>query len=74
MSKQKFEWIYCSVLLVTFLPVVFPVFELANHTTPLVLGLPFSFFWVLMWVIIAFITVICLYFVDPEKDNDEGAE
>ncbi|WP_211236550.1 hypothetical protein [Arthrobacter castelli] len=50
-----------------FLPVIFPLYGLANSARPFVLGLPFSFFWVLLWVAIVCVAVIWLYLIDPEN-------
>jgi uncharacterized membrane protein len=73
MSKKGFQTLYIVIAIVTFLPLIFPVFEVANRATPIVLGLPFNFFWVVLWTVIAFVAVVILYFVDPEnKKNREG--
>ncbi|MFZ3578712.1 hypothetical protein [Virgibacillus sp. DJP39] len=74
MTKKKFEIIYSSVVLMALIPLIFPLFEIANRVTPIVLGLPFNFFWVILWVLIVFVAVTCLYFIDPDKENDGGVE
>ena len=71
MSKTKFNTIYISVGLVPFLMLVFPFFEIANRSTSIVFGLPFSFFWVILWIFITFIALVVLYRFDPEKDEED---
>ncbi|WP_174614584.1 DUF3311 domain-containing protein [Virgibacillus ihumii] len=71
MSRRKFEIIYFVAVTLTLLPVIFPVFEIANRAEPIILGLPFGFFWVILWIVIAFITVTILYAFDPNKDEQE---
>ncbi len=72
MSKKKFTTIYCLSLLIPLLLLLFPLFSLGNRATPIVIGLPFSVFWVILWIIIAFLIVLALYRIDPDKDETEG--
>ncbi|WLD94589.1 DUF3311 domain-containing protein [Alkalihalobacillus sp. AL-G] len=72
MSKRKFTAIYCFSLLVPLLLLLFPLFSIGNRDTPLVMGLPFSFFWVILWIVIAFVIVLFLYRIDPDKDEEEA--
>ncbi|MCF6408942.1 DUF3311 domain-containing protein [Pseudalkalibacillus salsuginis] len=72
MSKKKFTTIYCLSLLIPLLLLLFPLFSLGNRSTPMVIGLPFSVFWVILWIIIAFLIVLALYRIDPDKDETEG--
>ncbi|WP_244153523.1 DUF3311 domain-containing protein [Halobacillus karajensis] len=50
---------------------VFPLFSIGNRETPFILGLPFSVFWVIFWIIITFLLVLFLYKMDPDKDEKE---
>jgi hypothetical protein len=59
-------------MVLTFLPLIFPLFSFANRPTPIVMGLPFNFFWVILWIVIAFVAVLILYMIDPDKKNGEG--
>ncbi|WP_408007364.1 DUF3311 domain-containing protein [Pseudalkalibacillus sp. A8] len=72
MSKKKFTTIYCLSLLIPLLLLLFPLFSVGNRATPMVMGLPFSVFWVILWIIIAFLIVLVLYRIDPDKDEREG--
>lgn len=71
MSRRTFTAVFVAVCVAAFVPVMFPVFELANSATPIVAGLPFSFFWVVLWVVVVALAVVGLYLVDPENDNGE---
>lgn len=71
MSTKKFHLLFCIACGLPFLFLIFPLYETGNRATPTVVGLPFSFFWVLLWVIIAFIAVVFLYKIDPNKDEEE---
>ncbi|WP_221566544.1 DUF3311 domain-containing protein [Alkalihalobacillus sp. TS-13] len=72
MTKRKFTTIYCLSLLVPLLLLLFPLFSLGNRAKPMVMGLPFSVFWVIMWILIAFLIVLALYRIDPDKDEKGG--
>jgi uncharacterized membrane protein len=49
---------------------VFPFFEIANRATPIIFGLPFSFFWVILWIVITFVSLVVLYRFDPDQDEE----
>lgn len=73
MSQRKFTTLYSIITIIPFLMLIFPLFEIGNRATPIVMGLPFSFFWVILWIVITFIALLILYRFDPEKDG-EGVE
>lgn len=50
-----------------FLPTIFPVFAVANRVEPFVFGLPFSFFWVVAWILIVFSLLVVMYLMDPDR-------
>jgi len=71
MSKRKFYTLYITISTIPFLMLVFPFFEVGNRATPIVMGLPFSFFWVILWIVITFVALIVLYSLDPENKEEE---
>ncbi|MDN5852741.1 MAG: DUF3311 domain-containing protein [Actinomycetia bacterium] len=71
MSQRAFQTLFIVVCVAAFIPVMFPVFELANSGTPVVAGLPFGFFWVVLWVVIVAVCAVVLYRIDPENRNGE---
>jgi len=73
MSKKKFNTIFIITVTIPFLLLVFPLYEIANKAEPIVMGLPFSFFWVILWIVITFIAILILYKFDP-SNLEEGEE
>jgi hypothetical protein len=41
------------------LVMIFPIYGLANKVEPMVLGLPFSLFWIVAWIGIEFVGLLC---------------
>lgn len=63
--------IFSIVMILATLSVVWPGYPLFASPTPLVLGLPLSFAWIILWVVISFIAMLALHFSDnkdPETD------
>ncbi|WP_156289382.1 hypothetical protein [Oceanobacillus salinisoli] len=71
MSRKKFQRAYWITVLLLLSSFIFPVFELANKPYPIIMGLPFSFFWVCLWTFIIFIAVIIFHFIDPDNKREE---
>lgn len=61
MSKNKITRAYVVFLVILFLCMIFPVYSLANRVFPLVLGLPFGLFWIVLMEVIAFV-VLCVFY------------
>ncbi|MTI47646.1 hypothetical protein [Sporosalibacterium faouarense] len=40
---------------------IWPIYLLANRVKPMILGMPLSMFWVVMWIVIIFIGTITKY-------------
>lgn len=59
-SKARNRFFVCYFL-VCFLANVWPFASIANHVEPMILGLPFFLFWVVMWSVLAFIGTVALY-------------
>ena len=71
MTKEKFQKIYLITILIPFLMVIFPIYEIANRSTPIILGMPVSFFWVVLWIVIVFIAITILYTKDPANKEED---
>lgn len=52
---------YIVFLIVIFLVMTFPVYAIANRVQPLVLGMPFGLFWIVLMEVIAFFVLIGFY-------------
>lgn len=74
MSKKKFNTIYIVIVTIPFLLLIFPLFELANRATPIIMGLPFSFFYIILLILLTFLGVLILYRFDPDHKLEEGDE
>lgn len=71
-SKYRLNRIIFSIVMIlaTF-AVVWPGHDIFGSATPLILGLPLSFAWIILWVIISFVAMLALHFSDnkdPETD------
>lgn len=67
MSRRRFQTIFIVVMGLAFLPTIFPVFAVANRVEPFVFGLPFSFFWVVAWILLVFSLLLVMYLIDPDR-------
>lgn len=67
MTRRRFQTIFIVVMGLAFLPTIFPVFAVANRVEPFVFGLPFSFFWVVSWILTVFLLLVVMYLVDPDR-------
>lgn len=67
MTRGRFQTVFIVVMGLAFLPTIFPVFAVANRVEPFVLGLPFSFFWVVAWILVVFSLLVAMYLMDPDR-------
>lgn len=62
--------VFLSVILVAGLALVWPVYPLAASIRPYVLGFPFSFAWVVGWLVIVFVALVLFYRTDDSVDSE----
>ncbi len=74
MKKRTFNTIFITVSVLAFLPLIFPLYGLVDSPMPITLGLPFNFFWVILWILIVFTAVVILYFLDPTNKIREDED
>jgi len=48
-------------LLICGLAMIWPIYTIANRVYPIILGMPFSMFWIAFWIVMTFIGLIFLY-------------
>lgn len=61
-NKQKaITKAYVVFLVILFLAMIFPVYAVANRVFPLILGLPFGLFWIVLMEVIAFVVLGAFY-------------
>lgn len=61
---------FLSVILVAGLALVWPVYPLAAGIRPYVLGFPFSFAWVVGWLVLVFVALVLFYRTDESADSE----
>ncbi|MEK4025557.1 MULTISPECIES: hypothetical protein [Sporosarcina] len=74
MSKKKFTTIYILTVTIPFLLLIFPLYEIANRATPIIMGLPFSFFFIILFILLTFAAILILYKLDPDNALEEGED
>jgi hypothetical protein len=61
--------IFLAVMLLAVLSVNWPGLLLFSGTTPLILGFPLSFAWIILWVVICFAAMMGLYLSDKKHEK-----
>jgi len=56
---------FVALQIILWFAIIWPGYAwFASSATPLVLGIPFSFFWIVAWVLIGFAGIYGLYYFD----------
>ncbi|RKD32495.1 hypothetical protein BET03_11085 [Thermohalobacter berrensis] len=58
-KKRSIFWFF--YFLICALATIWPIYLIANRIKPFVLGMPFSMFWVALWIVIIFIGTLTKY-------------
>ncbi len=58
---------------IPFLTLVFAL-PLVNRLEPIILGLPFILFWIVLWVFLTPFVLMAAYRLEKKLDQDEGAQ
>lgn len=61
---------FLAVVLVAGIALIWPVYPLARSIRPYVLGFPFSFAWVIAWLVIVFVALVWYYRTDEPDAAD----
>jgi len=68
--KLRLNRVMISILTVIIsIAIMWPIYPLFSGIEPFIFGLPLSFAWIILWVIIGFVSMIWLYLSD-NKDED----
>jgi len=59
--KKNITKSYIVFMALMFLSMIFPIYGIANRVEPLILGLPFGLFWVVLMEVIAFFALCGFY-------------
>lgn len=57
------------MVLIAGIALVWPVYPLARSIRPYVLGLPFSFAWVVGWLVLVFVALVLFYRTDVPDET-----
>lgn len=61
--------LFSAVMLIAAFFLIWPGYTFFSSATPFIIGLPLSFAWVILWVIIGFAAMLSLYISD-NKDSE----
>tara|TARA_R110002124_G_scaffold183735_9_gene351249 strand:+ start:30024 stop:30284 length:261 start_codon:yes stop_codon:yes gene_type:complete len=70
-KRRKRAFILVSVLVVIQLCLIWPIYPIMGAAKPLILGLPLSFFWVILMVCFSFISLLIFFRKDIETEEKE---
>jgi hypothetical protein len=57
-ARRTPEAAFAAFIVLMLLVMMFPVYSIANSAKPIIMGLPFSMFWIVVWTLIEFVGVI----------------
>jgi hypothetical protein len=60
-SRRRRRRLFLALVLVATLALIAPVYPLFGSIRPLILGLPLSFAWVVLWLTVVFLALVWLY-------------
>jgi TRAP-type C4-dicarboxylate transport system permease small subunit len=70
-SRRSARILFSAFLIAYTVFLTWPGMEVANRATPRILGLPLSFFWVVLWVASAFFVLLVLHLAE-NREREEG--
>ncbi|MFO7846924.1 MAG: hypothetical protein R6V27_10205 [Balneolaceae bacterium] len=68
-SIRQSRILFLFVMILTTLAIIWPGHAFFSSATPLILGFPLSFAWIILWVIIGFSALLGLYLADDHEDK-----
>ncbi|MFQ5570185.1 MAG: hypothetical protein ACE5G0_10960 [Rhodothermales bacterium] len=60
-DRRRRRLVFAVIVGITALALIWPIYPLASATFPLVLGLPLSLAWPILWLTVIFVSLIWLY-------------
>lgn len=72
-AVRRRRWIFVAVLVAAAVALTWPVYPLFSAASPLVLGLPLCFAWVVLWLGVVFTALLWL-FLGEEASEEAGEE
>ena len=66
-KRKKIDLLFILFSIFVLFLLIFPVYEVGNKINPIILGLPFSLFWIIACIIFQFIGILLFLFFDKDK-------
>ena len=66
-KRKKIDFLFILFSIFVLVLLIFPVYEVGNKINPIILGLPFSLFWIIACIIFQFIGILLFLFFDKDK-------
>ena len=66
-KRKKIDILFVLFSLLILLLLIFPLYRYGNSPTPLILGLPFSLFWIIFCITFQFVGIVI--FLINDKDD-----
>ena len=66
-NRNKIDTLFILFSVLVLLLLIFPLYKYGNSATPLVLGIPFSLFWIIFCIAFQFVGIIIFLFYDKEN-------
>ena len=73
MSRRAARFLFVGFMIAYTVALTWPGMLVANRMTPRILGLPLSFFWVVLWVGAACVVLLILHLAET-RERREGGE
>lgn len=73
LRRKKTLWT-CLFLVLIQLFLIWPVYPLFSSSTPLIIGLPLSFVWVIAMVLVSFTILLSYYLTDRKTDRNQKGD
>ena len=70
MNKNIRMYTFLLFSFLILLMLVFPVYSIGNRVYPFILGMPFSFAWVLFAIVIQFVGLVFFVLLDKSDEED----
>jgi len=69
-KKRKRTFLLVAVLGVVQLCLIWPIYPLFSSPTPTILGFPLSFAWVILMVLVSFVSLLTYFLLEHRGENN----
>lgn len=69
---RRRRWTFVALVALAAAALTWPVYPLFSGIRPLILGLPLSLAWVVLWLVVVFAALVWLYRADDARKGGEG--